>query len=115
MAEEARLRFVEAMRELEGPMILEILPRLTRTDLDVIRQYWLRGHLGKLDPTNVLCAADYADQFLSLPEHAIALYDAALEFMDKNPGQSRTIRSVLQQTSTSWTCWPRRGRNRLWQ
>jgi hypothetical protein len=85
MSEENRLRFVEAMRELDGPVMIELLPRLTLADLNVVRQYWLGGHLGELDPTNVLCAGDYADQFLSLPEHAVALYDAALEFMDKYP------------------------------
>jgi hypothetical protein len=41
--------------------------------------------LGELDPTNVLTAGDFADQSLSLPEHAVALYDAALDFMDKHP------------------------------
>lgn len=85
MAEENRLRFVEAMRGLDGPAILELLPHLTLTDLSVVRQYWLNGHLGELDPTNVLSAGDFADQFLNLPEHAVALYDAALEYMDKHP------------------------------
>lgn len=85
MAEENRLRFVEAVRELDGPAILQVLPSLTISDLDVVRDYWLRGKLGELDPTNVLSAGDYADQFLSLPEHAVALYDAALEYLNKHP------------------------------
>jgi hypothetical protein len=35
-----------------------------------------------------LCAGDFADpgqNYLNLPGHAIALYDAALEYMDKHP------------------------------
>jgi hypothetical protein len=38
-----------------------------------------------IDPTNVLCAADIADQQLQMPTHAIALYDATLQHMDENP------------------------------
>jgi hypothetical protein len=65
--------------------MFDLLPRLSLTDLDVFRQDWFAGHFGTLDPTNVLCAGDYADQFLNLPGHAVALYDAALEFMHKYP------------------------------
>jgi len=85
MADEMRVRFVEALRELNGPALFEQLPNLGPADLNWFREYWFSGQSGRLDPTNVLCAGDYADQFLNLPGHAIALYDAALEYMDKHP------------------------------
>jgi hypothetical protein len=85
MAEETRLRFAEAVRDFDGPSVLDLLPKLSLTDLKVFREYWFSGHLGQLDPTDVLCAGDYADQFLNLPQHAIALYEAALEFMHSYP------------------------------
>jgi tetratricopeptide (TPR) repeat protein len=84
MMDEGRLRFVEAVRELNGPVMFELLPELGAADLTWFREHWFSGQSAPLDPTNVLCAGDYADQFLNLPGHAIALYDAALEYMDKH-------------------------------
>jgi len=76
--------FVHAIRDLDGPALLQMLPNLTTSDVNDVCGDWLAGRTGPLDPTNVLCAGDYADQFLNLPGHAIILYDAALEHMDKH-------------------------------
>jgi hypothetical protein len=76
--------FVQAMRDLDGPAVLQMLPNLTTSDVSDVCSDWLAGSIEPLDPTNVLCAGDYADQFLNLPGHAIILYDAALEYMDKH-------------------------------
>lgn len=85
MTEGAQLRFLEAVRHQDFLEVADVLPNLTPSDIELMRERWFSGQLGQLDPTNILCAADCADQFLSLPQHAIALYDAALEYMDKHP------------------------------
>ena len=85
MLSEAQLRFVEAVRHQDFLAVADALPNLTAYDISSLRERWFSGQLDQLDPTNVLCAGDCADQFLNLPQHAIALYDAALEYMDKHP------------------------------
>lgn len=85
MTSEERTNFMNALKDLDGPALLTLLPQMAVPDLKAMCQDWLSGRLGTIDPTNVLSAGDYADQFLSLPAHAVVIYDAALEYMHRHP------------------------------
>lgn len=79
-------QFGRALLNLDGPAITMLLQRLSSDDVQLSVGSLLSGILvgPSIDPTNVLCAADIADQQLQMPTHAIALYDAALQYMDEN-------------------------------
>ncbi len=85
MNNDERMSLIQALRELDGPVLLGALPQIAVPDLKAVCQDWLSGRLGTIDPTNVLSAGDMADQFLSLPAHAVVMYDAALDFMHRHP------------------------------
>jgi hypothetical protein len=85
MNTEQHQSFVKALRDLDGSVLLSVLPQIAVQDLKGICQDWLSGKLVGIDPTNVLCGGDYADQFLNLSAPAIVMYDAALEYMHRHP------------------------------
>lgn len=78
--------FGRALLNLDGPTISRILKSLSADDVKFSVGSLLSGMLvgPDIDPTNILCAADIADQHLQLPTHAIVLYDAALQHMEEN-------------------------------
>ena len=79
------MTFIKGLQDLNGPALLTALPQMSVPYLKAVCQEWLSGKLGTIDPTNVLCGGDYAEQFLSLPAHAAVMYDAALEYMHRHP------------------------------
>src|ERR1700738_857691 len=80
-------QFGRALLNLDGPAITTWLQSLSADDVKFSVESLLSGMLvgPDIDPTNVLCAADIADQQLQMPTHAIALYNTALKHMDENP------------------------------
>jgi|GEM_PF-6894946 len=80
-------QFGRALLNLEGPVITWLLQNLCADDVKFGVESLLSGMLvgPDIDPTNVLCAVDIADQQLQMPNHAIVLYDAALEYMKEHP------------------------------
>lgn len=92
--------FADALRNLNGRKLTALLPHLSAGDVELALQALFSGMLvgSKIDPTNVLCAGDLADQQLNLQEHAIILYDAALQHMHENP---ETIASATNCAAAS--------------
>lgn len=78
-------RFYAGICDLKGSAIFEALPKIQVRELESLCQAWLLGQVGPIDPTNMLVAADQAEQFLELPRHASVLYDAALEQLSRHP------------------------------
>lgn len=80
-------QFGRALLNLDEPSITILLQRLSGDDVKLSVGALLSGMLvgPAIDPTNVLCAADIADQQLQMATTAITLYDAALQHMDENP------------------------------
>ncbi|HXU37669.1 MAG TPA: hypothetical protein VN937_15010 [Blastocatellia bacterium] len=75
-----------ALLNFDVPAIMRLLQSLSADDVQFSLRALLSGALvgPNIDPTNILCAGDIADQHLRMPAQAIVLYDAALQHMDEN-------------------------------